>query len=422
MDADPFPADDWPCDPRPFLPESSWDVVVLEKASSARRVSELVRNGYDLFFNLCDGAADQDVPGIEVVEALEAAGVPFTGATSTFYEPTREQMKEACRREGIATPAHVFARSESDVARAAETLTFPLFVKHYSSYASVDLSRVSRVRTPSGLRRQARKIMSRHGAALIEEFIEGTECTVLVAENPDDPLHPKTYRPLQYRFPDGESFKHAKMKWVDYDRLSSAPVDDPELEARLRDEAARFFVALDGASFGRCDIRVDRANRPFMLEINPNCGVYYPPTDPGSADLCLAHDPEGHEGFTRRLVAAAFRRHELRMAMRSGNRKENLDVGAAVGADPEVDAEVDAEVDLDLGLGGSRNRSVNGSRQRKRDGAVTRPVNGAVNGAANGAANGAVNGAANASVNGAVPGGHEDASASPTGGTPDRQS
>ena len=54
-----------------------------------------------------------------------------------------------------------------------------------------------------------------------------------------------------------------------------------------------------------------------MLEINPNCGVYYPPTDPGSADICLAHDPAGHEGFTRQLVRAAFRRHERR---RQGHR------------------------------------------------------------------------------------------------------
>ena len=325
LDADPFPADDWPCDPRPFLPESSWDVVVLQKESAIQRVSQLVQNGYDLFFNLCDGAADQDIPGIEVVQTLEASRVPFTGATSVFYEPSREQMKEACRREGIATPAYVLARTEADVECAAETLTFPLFVKHYSSYASVDLSRISRVRTAAGLRRQARKIMSRHGAALIEEYIDGIECTVLVAENPDDPSRPKTYTPMQYRFPEGESFKHAKMKWVDYDRLSSTPVEDPALEARLRDEAARFFVALGGASFGRCDIRVDRTGRPFMLEINPNCGVYYPPTDPGSADLCLAQDPEGHEGFTRRLVTAAFRRHELRA--RNGDANGNGSLG-----------------------------------------------------------------------------------------------
>ena len=145
------------------------------------------------------------------------------------------------------------ARGDEDVERAAETLEFPLFVKHHSSYASVGISRASRVRTPAGLRRQARKIMRRYEAALIEEYVDGVECTVLVAENPDDPQHPKTYAPMQYRFPPGESFKHAKMKWVDYDRLSCFPVVDPVLDARLRDMAARFFVALDGASFGRCD-------------------------------------------------------------------------------------------------------------------------------------------------------------------------
>jgi D-alanine-D-alanine ligase len=312
LDADPFPADDWPCDPRPFLPDADWEVATLEKSTSVAHVTRLVKEGYDLFFNLCDGAADQNIPGIEVVQTLEALGVPFTGATSGFYEPSREVMKQACRTQGISTPAHVLARSDRDIEIAAETLRFPLFVKHYSSYASVDLSRASRVQTPAGLRRQARKIMSRHGSGLIEEYIDGIECTVLVSENPDDSTRPTTYTPLQYRFPPGESFKHSKIKWIDYDSLSSAPVSDPNLDARLRDESARFFLELDGASFGRCDIRVAEDGTPYMLEINPNCGVYYPPTAPGSADLCLAVDPAGHEGFTRQIVEAAFRRHERR--------------------------------------------------------------------------------------------------------------
>jgi D-alanine-D-alanine ligase len=307
--ADPFPADDWPCDPRPWFPEAAWHVEYLRKATSVDQVTRLIRQGFDLFFNLCDGAADQTTAGIEVVQTLEAHGVPFTGATSGFYEPTREAMKQACRSAGIDTPACVLARSEADVERAARELRFPLFVKHYSSYSSIDLSRRSRVVSPAGLRAQARKIMRRHGAALIEEFIEGTECTVLVAENPDDPARPKTYTPLQYRFPEGETFKHWDMKWVDYSSMSAFPIDDPELDARLRDVSARFFVALGGASFGRCDLRVDRSGRPFMLEINPNCGVYYPRDNPGSADLCLAHDPEGHAGFTRQLIRAALHRH-----------------------------------------------------------------------------------------------------------------
>jgi D-alanine-D-alanine ligase len=313
--ADPFPSGDWPCDPRPFAPDAHWEVEYLRTGTSVEQVARRIRQGFDLFFNLCDGAADQNTPGIEVVRTLEKHGVAFTGATSDYYEPSREAMKRACRAEGIDTPDYVLARNEADVERAAELLRFPLFVKHYSSYSSVDLSRRSRVATPAGLRRQARKIMRRHGAALIEEFVAGTECTVLVAENPDDPARPKIYPPLQYRFPAGETFKHSAMKWVDFREMSVAPVDNPQLDARLRDVSARFFVALKGAGFGRCDIRVDGSGTPFMLEINPNCGVYYLPESYGSADLCLAHDPEGHAGFTRLLIRAALLRN--RRAVRS---------------------------------------------------------------------------------------------------------
>lgn len=312
---------DWPCDPRPFIPDADWHLVVLrDKASAPTQVEDLICNGVnghhiDVFFNMCDGAADQpDLPGIEVVEMMELHGVAFTGATSECYEPTRIEMKDACARIGIAAPAYVFARTEEDVEQAAQTMTFPLFVKHYSSYASVDLSRRSKVMTPAGLRIQARKIISRHGAALIEQYIDGIECTVLVAENPADPRNPTTYTPVQYEFPKGEHFKHSDLKWVNFEDLSTKPVEDQNLDARLRDEVARFFVEIRGASFGRCDLRVDRTGTPYMLEINANCGVFFAPSAYGSADFCLSLDPEGHEGFARQLIAAACARHAKRHA------------------------------------------------------------------------------------------------------------
>jgi D-alanine-D-alanine ligase len=69
---------------------------------------------------------------------------------------------------------------------------------------------------------------------------------------------------------------------------------------------------MNGVGYGRCDLRVDRDGRPFMLEINANCGLYYPETDAGSADLCLINDPAGHAGFTQQVVAAALARHRER--------------------------------------------------------------------------------------------------------------
>ena len=308
LDADPFPDNDWPCDPRPFMPEHDWYVAtLLDKASGPVETERLIGEDFDLYFNLCDGSMDQDdVPGIEVVHMLEKHGVPFAGASSIFYDPTRNEMKAAAKKLGIATPRSVTAKTLADVKRAAKTLHFPLFVKHHNSYASIDISRHSRVQTPAGLSRQAKKIMSRHGAALIEEFIAGTECTVLVSETPGDPTHPTIYTPIQYRFPEGDSFKHSDLKWENYEGLIGSPIEDPILDARLRDETARFFVELGGTSFGRCDYRVTADGTPYLLEINANCGIYYPPADASGADVCLMHDPAGHEGFTRQLVAAAL--------------------------------------------------------------------------------------------------------------------
>ena len=43
----------------------------------------------------------------------------------------------------------------------------------------------------------------------------------------------------------------------------------------------RFFGGLTERE--AADVLVDATGRPFMLEINPNCGVFYAPSDPGSA-------------------------------------------------------------------------------------------------------------------------------------------
>ena len=58
--------------------------------------------------------------------------------------------------------------------------------------------------------------------------------------------------------------------------MSTKPVEDPVLDARLRDEIGRFFIAIGcGGVFGRCDVRVDSEGVPYLLEINANCGVYH---------------------------------------------------------------------------------------------------------------------------------------------------
>ncbi len=301
-------------DPRPdparYLDGHHCTQYAVAKATAVRQVMDLARQGFDAVINLCDGAWDEDRAGIEVVQALERANLPFTGAGAAFYDPSREAMKMACRAAGVRFPNYVQARVPADVERAAETLRFPLIVKHPASYSSIGLTRDSRVTEFETLVREAQRMMDNYGAALIEEFIAGREFTVLVAE----PRHADeiawALAPVEFRFPDGESFKHFDLKWRDYRGMETVAVADAALACRLRDACAGVFTALGGTGYGRCDLRMDSRGGIYLLEINPNCAVFYPDGEFGSADFILANDPAGHRGFLDHLLTCALRRRD----------------------------------------------------------------------------------------------------------------
>jgi D-alanine-D-alanine ligase len=285
------------------------ETVYVDKAKAVRQVVELSRRDFDVFVNLCDGAWDEDRPGIEVVQTLERLGLPFTGATANFYEPTREMMKRVCHFWGIRAPAYVFANDGQSIKLAAKSLRFPLIVKHPNSYSSIGLTKESRVETPAALRVQAMKMIARFGGALIEEFIEGREFSVLVVENADDELEPFAYQPVEFLFPKGESFKHFDLKWKDFEAMTCVVCDDAELAQRLKHISRKLFIGLDGAGYGRCDIRMNDEGELFMLEINPNCDVAYPLEEAGSADLILMQEAWGHREFFEKIIKAALKRH-----------------------------------------------------------------------------------------------------------------
>ncbi len=288
------------------------ETAYIDKAKGVRQLVELSRRDFDVFINLCDGAWDEDRAGIEVVQTLERLNLAFTGATSNFFEPSREVMKKVCHFWGIKAPAYVVARNSADIYLAAKTLRFPLITKHPNSYSSIGLTKDSCVQTPSALRQQAEKMIDAFGATMIEEFIEGREFSVLVVENADDALHPHAYRPVEFLFPKDETFKHFDLKWKDYEGMTCIQCDDDELAARLEDMSRKLFLGLNGAGYGRCDIRMNEQGELFMLEINPNCDVAYPLEEAGSADLILLHEPWGHREFFEKIIRAALKRQQRR--------------------------------------------------------------------------------------------------------------
>lgn len=307
----PFAEYDPPATPAPYAPEHQWTQVALKKATVVPQLKALVSEGFDVFVNLCDGAWDEDRAGIEVVQTLERLGQAFTGAGSESYDPSREAMKRACYYAGVATPAWQLATSTQGIVKTAQTLKFPVIAKHPASYGSVGMGKDARCSTAEELLEVGGRTLAAYGAVLIEEFIEGREFTVLVAEPGPGDTEPRTWPAIEFRFPPGETFKHFDLKWVDWQGMSTHLVDEEELAGRIGAAAAAMFTALGCSGYGRCDLRMDPDGQLYMLEINPNCGIFYPPDSFGSADFALAASPGRHAGFLQHILNCALRRRRL---------------------------------------------------------------------------------------------------------------
>jgi hypothetical protein len=72
-----------------------------------------------------------------------------------------------------------------------------------------------------------------------------------------------------------------------------------------------FKNILGGIGYGRSDLRINAKNgKVYFLEINPNCGLFYPEDEFTSADCIIHDDPQGIEGFTKRILHVALLRHQ----------------------------------------------------------------------------------------------------------------
>jgi D-alanine-D-alanine ligase len=326
----PVPPDE-PYDPGPHLEGRKWRHHVVQKEKVQDQIKTLMDDGVDVFINLCDGTPDEPVSGIPLIKSLEKLGAAFTGADSQCFDPTRLEMKRVAARVGVPTPASTFAKSMADVERAGRTLRFPMLVKPPHGYASCGITKESRVTNLEELKKQAATTLKNEGRALIEEFIEGREFTCLIAENPDDENHPLTFKPVEFLFPEGESFKHYNLKWVDYDKMTVVTLDEPALEKRVRDYTTRVFQEFHARGYARCDFRMGKDGEIYMLEINPNCGVFYPPSDPGSADFSLINDPIGYQGFLDLIIRSGLKRQaeSLRVAPQLVGKRELVKQEAA---------------------------------------------------------------------------------------------
>ena len=304
-------------DPTPYMEGFDWDMFTMTDP-----VLELLRDldarkKYDVYLNICEGyelGEDWEYQGIDVVNALEELNLPYTGANPAYFDPTREEMQAAADLHGVNFAKGYRVTSAAEAQRLVGNLRYPIMVKHPKSYGSTGMFRESRVDSPEQLVQQVERICNEFGAARMEEFIVGKEFNVLVVDNPDDLENPIAYPPAELVFPPGEEFWHTDIKW-DYDvPFDFNQVREPELIARLHDIAIRMYKAMDGVSYGRCDIRMNEQGELFILEINPNPAIMLSPKEYGPADYMILYDEGSYKLFFERIIKVALMRHAMKMA------------------------------------------------------------------------------------------------------------
>ncbi len=311
--------DDYDCTPAPFFTDPSYSFAShkISKAKAYSQIKELVTSGcYDVFLNLCDGAKDEDRAGIEVVEVLEALGAAYTGVCPRYYEPSKLDMKQVAYAHGILFPNYIHARRQSDLEKVPGSLKFPVIVKHPSGYSSVGMTKKSKCQNMEELQIEANRFIKDFGSVLIEEFIIGQEVTVLACETGIEG-EIDVFPPIRVNFGQGDDFKYFDLKWIEDDKMQWETIGakDSVLAQKCMEIGRKAFATIQGGvGYGRSDLRIDEEGRVYFLEVNSNCGLFYPKDYFGSADFVIHQRPKGLEDFTKKIIAAAFKRQKARLA------------------------------------------------------------------------------------------------------------
>lgn len=232
----------------------------------------------DFVFNLCETFRGRNHAEMHVASFYELLGLPYTGSTPLALGLAVNKMR--CKKilqsfnlpvtEGVSVP--VGGRFELPANRRGRTMKFPFIVKPALEDGSFGLTKNSVVYDIASAQKQVTLIHQNFNqSALVEEYIDGREVTVVIIHQP--PFYFGLSEVIFRDFSENElKFISYEVKWAAKTRLSfvfPAPVA-PALRQKLEKISAQAFQLMGCRDYARVDIRIDKNGRPYILEVNPN--------------------------------------------------------------------------------------------------------------------------------------------------------
>ena len=231
-----------------------------------------------IVFNLLEEFRGEAVYDQNVVAYLELLGVPYTGCSPRGLVIARDKAmsKKLLAYHRIRCPRFKAAR-RGRVVRRPERLGFPIIVKSLNEEASRGISKASLVEDDEALVKRVKFIHQRIGTdAILEEFIPGRELYVGLIGNVRLTALPPRELVLKNRESDEMLIATERMKHdIAYQEKHGVEIVSPRplpegLVIQLERQSKRIYRILDLEGYGRIDYRLDKEDRLYFLEANPN--------------------------------------------------------------------------------------------------------------------------------------------------------
>jgi D-alanine-D-alanine ligase len=273
------------------------------------------KNRVDMVFNIAEGKhgrfRESEVPAV-----LDYLNIPYTGSDtfSLALALNKTLTKKILKAENIPTPNFQLFVKGNEI--LDPDLKFPLIVKPNCEGSAKGINKTNVVNNQEDLLAKVRECINIYRQeVLVEEFIEGKELTVGILENGKTRVLPILEIDFSNCQKSGEYFYSWKMKEFQGNReLGLVPEFhcparlDQEIAEKVKDVALRTHRAVGCLDISRTDIRLDKFNVPYVLEINPLPGL-----DPNESNFPIMAYAAGmkYEDLIEAILLSASERNKV---------------------------------------------------------------------------------------------------------------
>jgi D-alanine-D-alanine ligase len=264
------------------LNERGYQITFFDFNDLPKAFNELKDSNVDLVFNVCERINNSSLLEPHAASIFDILQIPYTGSNPFTLGLCIDKIrvKKLLTYHGIPTPKWDYAYNVDD--EIDDELEYPLIVKPANTDNSIGITNDSVVVNKKELKKQLEKVIVGLGSpALVEEYIEGDEYDVPIIGSEEDDLRVLPLsRSIFDKMPKGYWHIYAyNSKWEHDPAYKSVIVEEPsksgnkKLESLITEIALDTYNILDCHDYGRVEIKVDKNDNPYVLELNPNPSI-----------------------------------------------------------------------------------------------------------------------------------------------------